>query len=459
MNDDRLAEFLADRSALGEPERAALLEHARSDADFARRLKDLLVIDGLLSQALDPARGDFSNRVQKQVAIQGSQRLFVGRVLAATEGAAGPDHGEAPKSRPRLSIVTRHPARLLAAAALIALAIGVWWQGYTAETPAPSVIVRVSGSGSIERANKSFSMEGMTRFRLGDLLSADAGTDVVIAYTDGTTLTVSPRSRIRLEPPAADRSTAITVERGTIHVHASRQPHDRPMVCTTPHAEVRIIGTRFSLAVEEAASIVSVEEGRVRFLDLATGSASDVGAGAQARAGAPAVIERTRLIDSCNSLKEWRLSDVAQSPITMAMDEGGGHDGGRCLSVTYRADPAEGNEPWLTNYRPDVSQDWSAFSGIRFWYRGNADGRPFYLEIMDNLGRAGESERHGIMMTDDSRDWKQISIRFDRMTRRGWQPVGAANDGLTLTEIHGMSLIFRESEGTVRVDQIELFAP
>jgi hypothetical protein len=57
------------------------------------------------------------------------------------------------------------------------------------------------------------------------------------------------------------------------------QPAGRQLVITTPHAEARVQGTRFTLTVSEKATRLDVDQGRVRFTRRSDGAAVDLTAG------------------------------------------------------------------------------------------------------------------------------------------------------------------------------------
>lgn len=93
-----------------------------------------------------------------------------------------------------------------------------------------------------------------------------------------------------------------------------------------------------------------------------------------------------------------------------------------------------------------VSQDWSRYDGISFWLYGNNTGGIIQTEIFDNqaLGSTGDSaERYYYRITDDYEGWRFFRIPFSAFQRRSdYQPGGAPNDGLNLTEVSGYAFGF-----------------
>lgn len=88
-----------------------------------------------------------------------------------------------------------------------------------------------------------------------------------------------------------------------------------------------------------------------------------------------------------------------------------------------------------------VSQDWSRYDGVSFWLYGNNTGGVIQAEIFDNqgLGSTGDSaERWYYRITDDYTGWRFFRVPFSAFQRRSdYQPGGAPNDGLNLTDISG----------------------
>src|SRR5262249_35617449 len=64
---------------------------------------------------------------------------------------------------------------------------------------------------------------------------------------------------------------------GKLEATVARQSLFRPMKVTTPQAEARVLGTRFSLIVADNASRLDVTAGQVRFTRLSDGRSVKVG--------------------------------------------------------------------------------------------------------------------------------------------------------------------------------------
>ncbi|MEM8534495.1 MAG: CIA30 family protein [Chloroflexota bacterium] len=107
----------------------------------------------------------------------------------------------------------------------------------------------------------------------------------------------------------------------------------------------------------------------------------------------------------------------------------------------------------------DGSQDWSDYEVLSFWFRGENTGTTIRLMIDDNRSNTAidTSERFEYTFTDDSTDWQQIELPWSAFERsQTFQPSGAPDDGLTLTEMWGLSLAPVSGSGSFMMDDIML---
>ncbi len=82
---------------------------------------------------------------------------------------------------------------------------------------------------------------------------------------------------------------ALRLSAGMVDATVAKRPRHRPMIFVTPHAEAKVIGTRFVLSVNQTASRLEVSAGAVEFLQLNSAASArplTVGEGQFAVAGA-----------------------------------------------------------------------------------------------------------------------------------------------------------------------------
>jgi beta-glucanase (GH16 family) len=105
--------------------------------------------------------------------------------------------------------------------------------------------------------------------------------------------------------------------------------------------------------------------------------------------------------------------------------------------------------------------DLSAYDGIRFWYKGDGRGGTVQFDLFDNRNPdlpGDTAERYAYRFVDDTTDWRAIEVPFGDLFRRtDFQPGGAPDDGLTLSETWGWALGFPPGEGTSYLHGIEAY--
>ncbi|MCK6490159.1 MAG: FecR domain-containing protein, partial [Planctomycetes bacterium] len=148
----------------------------------------------------------------------------------------------------------------LAAAALLAVAVGLALVRPAAASPAPWTLL---AEGAPERG-----------LAPGSALELPAG--ATLRAADGTTLVAGGAVRLAL----GAQPMRIALHAGSIEARVERQPAQHPLVITTAEAEVAVVGTRFRLAREDAGTRLEMSEGCVRLTRLADGGSELVRAGA-----------------------------------------------------------------------------------------------------------------------------------------------------------------------------------
>lgn len=177
----------------------------------------------------------------------------------------------------------------------------------------------------------------------GATLETAAGT-CEIAWPDGTTVRLGAATRVAR--PDAD-GQRLTLERGSLAVHAAHREAGDPLRIACPDAEAAIVGTRFDLAVAEGGSVLQVQDGLVRWTRLADGVAGVVGAGQRVAASA-LPLPRAVLLDARRIAALRQAVATSRAPWASAWAslrradpgaEGSGWQGALGLALAARLEP------------------------------------------------------------------------------------------------------------------------
>jgi len=172
---------------------------------------------------------------------------------------------------------------LLALAACITLAAGVWMFG---PTMGESALAEVQGVGlSLERAGQSIPAVAGTRLQTGDLLRTPSNVTAVIGFApENTRVTLQPGTDFRLA--SMSRGKRFVLGAGKIEASVARQQPWKPMIFSTAQAEARVLGTKFALTATTNATRLEVTEGKVKLTRMGDDVAVKVPAGYYAVAAA-----------------------------------------------------------------------------------------------------------------------------------------------------------------------------
>jgi hypothetical protein len=108
-------------------------------------------------------------------------------------------------------------------------------------------------------------------------------------------------------------------------------------------------------------------------------------------------------------------------------------------------------------------KNWSAYTAIDFWVNGGGSGNTIRMELLDNRASGSTtdtSERFEYRFVDNWTGWKHFTLKWTDFTRRAdWQPIGAPNDGLTLTQVWGFNFSVISGSSSFVLDEIKLIIP
>jgi hypothetical protein len=112
----------------------------------------------------------------------------------------------------------------------------------------------------------------------GDVLRVSANANAAIAYApEQTRIRLQGETELHLRSWSHGKRFTLSV--GKVEVTAARQRRFKPMVLETPQAEVRVLGTEFSLLTTTNATRLEVSVGKVRLRRTRDGAPVDVSGG------------------------------------------------------------------------------------------------------------------------------------------------------------------------------------
>ncbi|MGE3808875.1 MAG: FecR domain-containing protein [Gemmataceae bacterium] len=173
----------------------------------------------------------------------------------------------------------------MAAAVVLAIVLGGDKQPFTPPVQSPVAIARLveqSGTnevlavdGSVSTARQGQELPSGVTVKTGE-----GDCFLVLEFLDGTKLELSADTTVHLSEGAAEaKGKQVFVSRGFVHADVVKQPAGRPLVMTTPHAVVEVVGTRFTASAASESTRVEMESGSVAMTRRADGKKIEVNAG------------------------------------------------------------------------------------------------------------------------------------------------------------------------------------
>lgn len=238
----------------------------REDSAQGRQIREQIAFAGLIGQACDATDADAVQRaVSERIDAQGSASALV----RAVQQSIG-EH-----------VVRQRWQRRVALAAILALLVlggGILMQ---ATRPELGRITASTAAASVIR-------DGVDRPATADFILQPG--DVLVA-PDAVALTYRHGVRLQVE---SGRGTVVdhahfTLEDGQLTAEVPRQPEGTAFIITTPQAEVRVVGTRFSVTADANSSRIDLHEGEVILVRRHDGRSLTLHAGEYAVADATSV--------------------------------------------------------------------------------------------------------------------------------------------------------------------------
>jgi ferric-dicitrate binding protein FerR (iron transport regulator) len=107
----------------------------------------------------------------------------------------------------------------------------------------------------------------------GSLETVSDDATLVVAFTDGTSLTLLGRTAATI---SNEGQKTVHLRSGSLSADVRPQDPQRPLLIHTPTALLEVLGTRFEVDSDEANTRLAVNEGRVRLTRLMDGRSADV---------------------------------------------------------------------------------------------------------------------------------------------------------------------------------------
>jgi hypothetical protein len=256
-----------------------------------------------------------------------------------------------------------------------------------------------------------------------------------VRYADGTRLELGAGSTISLIGTRRDEESAgiavggrgIFVVEGELTADVARQPAGQPVIIATPHAEVKILGTRVLLSVSPRATQVEVREGRVRVVRRQDGVSADVAAGqfVVAMDGVPLA---AKPVLSAEGLRLWFKLDEGCGLVAID-SSGNGHHGllkggprwvegrsGTALDLDVHDSIRVRGTPAL---RP------AAQVAVSLWLRPGAflTGSADVFSMGDSYALRVSRDGNATFFAWNGSDWINAGTSGTRLTDGGWHHV------------------------------------
>ena len=259
-----LEQYLDD--SISAPGLQRLLDLLQADPAFRRELVEALRLRGLLAAGIGPDASCDRMAEVVQIAIPS------GRALDAAVLEKIRERGLKPVRR---AVKWARVAAVVAAG--WAVAIGVW---IVLHEPPPVRITAAGPDVRVERRGESFAARPGVALHAGDLVRVPERGWASIRYEDSTTLDLGSEAALLLESREIEPKR-VRLTRGVLSADVAPQPAGRPMILASPHAETKVLGTRFRLAVALESTRIVLHHGTVAFagVEVTTGQAATVAEG------------------------------------------------------------------------------------------------------------------------------------------------------------------------------------
>ena len=246
----------------------------------------------------------------------------------------------------------------------------------------------------------------------GDRISPDEGLEsrgassaAMLEFPDGTRIELGADTLVeRIVERTGKKS--VVLSRGSATAVVTKQAAGRAVGMTTPHAEIAVLGTQFSLVVTAESTRLEVKEGRVRMTRTAETASVEV------QAGYGAVAARGQKLEA--------------KPVVHTRDfqDGAGYVGTRDTAVSG-AEPARafGSEETLEVDGDEV--DGKKIYGLLSWDLSDLPPNAVIRSAVITLNVLGDSQGRGYSLYEMKRGWSEAEATWTHAAaQQPWRAVG-----------------------------------
>jgi ferric-dicitrate binding protein FerR (iron transport regulator) len=168
-----------------------------------------------------------------------------------------------------------------AAAVLVAVVATACWFRFGKPTADGDVLPVVTGLGGevriVSADGRARPAADGERLQPGDTVRLEGEHDrTQLTFPDGARLALSGKTSLVVTDA---RAKSVSLAEGELYADVPPQPQGQGWTVASPHAEVRVVGTRFALRVGEGGTEVTVTEGVVSATRIGDGKSVEVSAG------------------------------------------------------------------------------------------------------------------------------------------------------------------------------------
>ncbi len=291
---------------MSESDAQELAEAIRSDDDAAQSVLEDIEMSGLIGQVFDDMGSDaFVRAFFERVKSEKDSKKFIDafRQQSKEPSLSSPKKrsgtGRNYSQRRAMRKKGSSWAIIASIAACIAIIIGVHFHNVEQAEEAPELIratlIQMSQDVTVRRDENPVPAAAGMDIRAGDTIETRQGQKAALQYNgEETLISISEKTEITVDEE--DGAKRITLEKGEVECKVAPQPVNADMVLITPHAEIKVVGTKFRVFVDKRGNATSaeVEEGKIHITRKEDREAVEIneGYGTVIASGMPLVLNK-----------------------------------------------------------------------------------------------------------------------------------------------------------------------